>query len=557
MSSRPGRELFHRVGGTRRWVAIDATLGIITIGSAIGLTTMATSLLTRAALLGSTVSLSLMILGVRFFALTRVVGRYCERYLGHLGTFRVLTRLRVWLFARLLDADPRIVLDRRRGDVVTGLVDDIETMQDRLLRVSSPPLIAAGTLVIGCGVLVVIDVRTAVVLAGSFLVMALTLPALIHARTRTTAAQVIGIRAERLTEATELLDARETLEVWGRTDRLATTLGRFDVLEADVNRRLTRIRALLDGLVVLLTGSCVAAAVIVIDTPGPHDSGIWWLAAAPLITLASFEALAPLLMTPEHRARTDRAAARVLLIADDAAPAVGEAIDSDPLRSPVDPHLELRHVGFAFPDTDPVLVDASLSIPFGSTIAITAPSGTGKSTLVQLLLGLLQPDAGSISIGTIDASELRRCDRPVVAAVMQHDHVFDTTVRDNLLVGDGDASDIRLLEACEISGLTAFLEEREGGLDARIGPNGAALSGGERQRLMIARALVADAPILLLDEATENLEPELRATVVDAILDARRGRTTVLLGHDLDGITRCDATYDLVDGMVRTRRPSR
>ena len=159
-AKRPGHELFRRIGGTRRWVAVSAVLGIITIGSGIGLLAMATYLLTRSALLGAAASISLTILGVRFFAITRVVGRYCERYFGHLGTFRVLTRLRVRLFKSLLMNDAVVLADQRRGDIVSGLVDDVETMQDRILRVSSPPIIAFGTLLIGVTALVAIAVET-------------------------------------------------------------------------------------------------------------------------------------------------------------------------------------------------------------------------------------------------------------------------------------------------------------------------------------------------------------------------------------------------------------
>jgi ABC-type multidrug transport system fused ATPase/permease subunit len=130
---------------------------------------------------------------------------------------------------------------------------------------------------------------------------------------------------------------------------------------------------------------------------------------------------------------------------------------------------------------------------------------------------------------------------------MQDDHLFDTTIRDNLLVGDGDATDGQLLDACRTASLLPFIEARPGGLDAPIGPNGDELSGGERQRLMIARALLADAPILVLDEATEHLEPSLRSEVLDAILTSRKGRTTIMLAHEIDTVDGVDVTYDLID----------
>lgn len=282
-----GRELFRRIGGTRRWVAVSSILGIITIGSGIGLLAMATYLLTRSALLGAAASLSLTILGVRFFAITRVVGRYCERYLGHLGTFRVLTRLRVRLFESLLVNDAVVLADQRRGDIVSGLVDDVETMQDRMLRVSSPPIIAIVTLLIGVTALAAIAVETAVILAVCFLIATLVLPPLLRARTKNQAAELVRLRADRLTEATELLDGLETLSIWGREDLLIQTLDRFDLRETAVTRQLAITRALLDAAVILLTGTCAIAIVFALGSTNSTTGEIWWIAATPLIALAS------------------------------------------------------------------------------------------------------------------------------------------------------------------------------------------------------------------------------------------------------------------------------
>ncbi len=554
-AKRPGHELFRRIGGTRRWVAVSAVLGIITLGSGIGLLAMATYLLTRSALLGAAASISLTILGVRFFAITRVVGRYCERYFGHLGTFRVLTRLRVRLFKSLLMNDAVVLADQRRGDIVSGLVDDVETMQDRILRVSSPPIIAFGTLLIGVTALVAIAVETAIILAVCFLIATLVLPPLLRSRTKNQAAELVHLRANRLTEATEFLDGLETLSIWGREDLLVQSLDRFDRRETAVARQLAITRALLDAAVVLLTGTCAIAIVIALGSINVTNAEIWWIAATPLIALASFEALGPILATPEHRARTNEAAARILTLANLSVPAATELAPQRPidLEFPNNPAITIEDLSYSYPDNSPIFTNASLTIPFGSTVAIVAPSGTGKTTLLQLLLGFLPCRSDMISIGGIAPSEFASRNRPLVAAVMQFDHVFDTTLRDNLLVGDGDASDERLREVCAIAGLLPFLEARPGGLDAPIGANGDQLSGGERQRLMIARALLADAPILLLDEATEHLEPEMRASIVDAILAARAGQTTVILAHDIDAISRADVVYEISSEAFITR----
>lgn len=549
-SSHNGRRLFGRIGGTRRWVAVSSLLGIVTVGSGIGLVAMAAYLLTRSALLGSAASLSLTILGVRFFAVTRVVGRYCERYIGHLGTFRVLTRARVWLFTGLINSDVLARAGRRRGDVVTGLVDDVETMQDRLLRVSSPPLVAFGSLAIGVTALLAINATTAVILASAFLLEALALPSLLRARTASDAAGLVQLRAQRLAHATEYLDGLETLHVWGETNRFTDPLAEFDKSDAMFSHRLATGRALIDAAVIAITGICVLAVVVTIHSIDSTSAELWWLAATPLITLATFEALGPLLSVPEHKATTDAAAGRILELAAQTKRQTSSSTEAEtPHSASVDnPSIELVDVSFAFSSDRSVLRHASLSIPFSTTVAIAAPSGSGKSTLLNLLLGALECDSGKLRVGGLDPTQRRTDDRPLIAAVLQDDHLFDTTVRDNLLVGDGEASDSRILEVCEIAGLSSFLARREGGLEAQVGPDGELLSGGERQRLMIARALLASAPILVLDEATEHLEASLRAQIMTNVFEARKGQTTVVLAHDVAAIANADIIYDLVDG---------
>ncbi len=550
-----GRVLFRRIGGTRRWVAVSSLLGIITVGSGIGLVAMATSLLTKSALLGSAASLSLTILGVRFFAVIRVVGRYCERYIGHLGTFRILTRARVWMFSGLVNSDALLRSGRRRGDVVGGLVDDVELMQDRLLRVSSPPLVALGSVLIGSLVLAFIDARTALIVIVSSAVAALTLPGLLHARTSADAGALVELRAERLAHVAEQLDALETLTLWGQADRFTAPLAAFDRCDASLSRRLATRRALINAALVTITGVCVLALVLAIASIDSTSVGVWWFAASPLIALATFEGLGPLLSVPDHRGATDAAAHRILGYVPETSRAADELppVEVVPVSAFDRPSITVADVTFAYDAARPVLHHASLTVPFGSCIAIAAPSGSGKSTTLNLLLGELTCDSGVITIGGSDPRDLRSTDRPLVAAVLQDDHLFDTTIRDNLLVGDGDASDAAILHACEIAGLTDFLAHESNDLDAGVGPNGARLSGGERQRLIIARALLAHAPILILDEPTEHLEAALRARIMRTVFEHRSGRTTIVLAHEESILETADAVYDLVDGRFVVR----
>jgi ATP-binding cassette subfamily C protein CydC len=558
-SSTPARTLLRTIGGFRRWIAASAALGIITVGDGIGLIAMAAYLLTRSAFGGPAITLSLVILGVRFFAVSRVVARYCERYVGHLGTFRVLTRMRVWLYESLIPLSPAGLGDRGRGDIVTGLVDDIETMQDHLLRVSVPPIVAIGSLAIGGAVLTRLDPVLGTILVAVFVVTGLVLPELLHAATRNDAAALVRLQARRMTTTTEFLDGLTELVAWGRTDRLTIELAQLEALEAQIRRRLTIARAASSAVIIVLTGACAVAIIAVIPSLTRIAGRWYWFSAAPLVAIATFEALAPLVASRDTSARTDAAAARVLDIARSSAPDTTN--DALPRRGPIPtaPSIEFDHVDFRHRDGPVILADATFSIPFGQIVVVTAPTGIGKSTIGDLLLGFRDADSGRILLGGVDIHRIdridRSSDRPAIVAVLQNDHVFDTTIRDNLLVANGDATDDEMLAACVTAGFLDVIESRDAGLDDPIGEDGALLSGGERQRLMIARAVLADAPILILDEATEHLEPTLRRAVIDSVLATRTGRTTIVLAHDADAIDRADAVYRLEDGTLRPVQP--
>jgi len=549
-TNQSGRQLFRLIGGTKRWIALTSALGIVTIGAGIGLVAMAIYLLTKAALLGSAASLSLTILGVRFFAVTRVVGRYCERYFGHLGTFRVLTRLRVWLFSSLVRSDVLARSGRRRGDVVAGLVDDVEVLQDRLLRVSVPCVVALGVFIISCSVLLVIEPKTAGFLAVAFLLGAVLLPVLLRSRTLRAGGELVELRARRLAHAAEFLAGLETLHIWGQTQRFTLPLAEMDNEDALVTRTFAKARSFISAGIVAVTGFCVLAIVLSIASTNSETTQLWWLAATPLIAMASFEAIGPMLSMPEHKNSSDAAARHILALTQNDSALISDldAASTTQVTLNKQPTIELSDVSFSYTPHDRVFSGASLRIAFGSVVVIAAASGHGKSTLLNLLLGELACDTGEIRVGGRDPIDSSNDRRPTIAAVLQDDHLFDSTIRDNLLVGDGEATDEKILEVCGIAGLAHVLSTKDTGLDAPVGPNGELLSGGERQRIMIARALLAEAPILILDEAAEHLEAEMRTEIVNSILRKRSGLTTVFLAHDNSAIASADYVYDLIDG---------
>jgi ABC-type multidrug transport system fused ATPase/permease subunit len=263
-----------------------------------------------------------------------------------------------------------------------------------------------------------------------------------------------------------------------------------------------------------------------------------------LTAIASFEAVQPLALALQHL-DASQAAARRLFELIDSPPAVADG----PLPSPRprDYSLEACHVTFAYaPDEPPVLDDVSFSVPAGGRLAVVGPSGAGKTTLIYLLLRFWEYQEGSILLGGHDLRAYRADDvRAMMSVVAQDTYLFNGTLRDNLLLANADASDAQIEAAAHQAQLDTCIQALPQGYDTRIGENGYLLSGGERQRLAIARAILKDAPILLLDEATVHLDAVTEHEAMEALRQLMAQRTTIVIAHRLRGLQSVDAVLRL------------
>ena len=555
----PLRRVVDTMGALRWWIVAAAVLSAVTFGAAIGLISMSGYLVSRAALVDSTATLTLAIVGVRLFAVVRAVGRYLERYIGHLGTFRILTRLRVWFFTGIEPLAPAVLAESRSGDLLTRIVDDVESLQDLSLRVLAPPLAAVLAGGVGAAVLWSLDPTLVVVLVVFMVLTGVVLPVSTHRLGRAAADVLSARQAELNSTAVESVDAIAELVAYGREDLLGGRLAALTEQRRGAERRLATLRGLHAGLAGLLGGLaavCALAVAVPLVADGRLDGVL--LAVAPLAVIASFEAIAPLSGSVEHLDRSRAAARRLVELVDRAPTVVDRSGARWPAQADTRPALSgegsiiFDRVGFRYlPDRPEVLHGASFTIPAGARAAILGPSGAGKSTIPALLLRFWEPQEGSIRIDGVDVRDVPvDAARRAVAVVAQHDHLFDTTVRDNLRLGDAEADDDRLRAACGAAALDEWLASVPGGLDARVGEDGRRLSGGERQRLMIARALLAESPVLVLDEATAHLDAETTSRVLAGVAAWRRGRTTVHITHDAAPLGALDVVLRVHDGRI-------
>jgi len=542
------RRVLRLIGPERGWIVLAAVLAALTTGSGIGLIATAAYLISRAAIVESTAALGIAITWVRLFAVLRATSRYAERYVGHLGTFRIVTRLRTWVFRSLVPLGPAVLDDRRRGDLLTAVSDDVDELQDFYLRVAVPPLAAVVTTAIAAGVLGVLDMRLGVTMLGFLVVVGVVVPGLNRLAGRRAAVDAVDEHARIRSELVEGTAGLRELVVNGADDQWIERIAGLDQRLVRHQRRLAGVRGATNAAVAALgLGAALALLAIAVDAARRGSLDPVMLAIVPLVAITAVDAVAPLTSAAEHLERA-RAAARRIFALTDAPPEISEPSTR---REPVGAELDIDALTFAYPDDPPVLDRARLRVDAGSTVVITGPSGAGKSTLASLLMRLREYRSGSITLGGADLHELTSSTvRQHVALVAQHDHLFDTTIRDNLLLGDQDADDEQLAEALRVVGLDGWVASLPAGLATRVGEHGDRLSGGERQRLMIARAVLRNADVLILDEATAHLDPPTERALFRRLRAHRSGRTMIVITHDATAVEDADQIVELVDGRL-------
>ncbi|MBX0326244.1 thiol reductant ABC exporter subunit CydC, partial [Oscillochloris sp. ZM17-4] len=514
-----------------RAFALAVLLGLATVGSSVGLMATSAYLIARAALMPDIAVLSVPIVGVRFFGIARGLLRYAERYVSHRATFRLLAGVRAWFFAAVEPLAPAGLIDRRGGDLLASAVGDVEALEQLYLRVLAPPLVAMLVAGLTCGLLAIFSPQVAMAVLSLQMIAGLALPLLIRRQSRRPAAEAVARRAELLATLVEAIQGLPDLLALGAKGALLARVRCQGEALARAQERMAALRGLGNGLVGLM-GQLAAAAALLLGVPlvraGQLD-GVY-LALLALTAVASFEAVAPL-STALQSLELSLAAARRLFAIADTLPQV----TSEPTCSPVplDASVELDGLSFSYPGAaQPALRGVSARAAHGQRLLIMGPSGAGKSTLASLLLRFWDGYTGTIRIGGHNLRDYRAEDiRRMIGVVAQQTHLFSGTVRENLQIARPEADDANLDIVCQRARFDQVLARLPEGYDTWLGEQGARLSGGERQRLSIARALLKDAPILLLDEPTAHLDAEAEREVLAALAELQRGRTTLLISH--------------------------
>ena len=536
-----------------KWMlTLGVALAIVTLLASIGLLTLSGWFLSASAVAGfaGLYSFNYMLpaAGVRGTAITRTAGRYFERLVSHDATFRVLQHLRVTTFSKLLPLSPAGLARYRQGELLNRVVADVDTLDHLYLRVISPLVGALVVIVVVTLGLCLLDVHIALLLGGIMLATLFILPPLFYRAGKPTGEKLTRLRGEYRQQLTGWLQGQAELTIFGASRRYRAQMENTELNWHEAQRKQSELTALSQALMLLIGGGAVMAMLWMASggvgdnaQPGPL------IALFVFCALAAFEALAPVTGAFQHLGQVVASALRITQITGQQ-PEVQFSTTASEV--PAQLALRLSDVSFAYESqAQPALDHINLTIPSGAHVAVLGRTGCGKSTLLQLLTRAWDPAQGQILFNDMPLVQMSETAlRKTISVVPQRVHLFSATLRDNLLLAAPGAADEVLRGMLEKVGLQKLLEDE--GLNSWLGEGGRQLSGGELRRLAIARALLHNAPLMLLDEPTEGLDATTERQILDLLKKEMQDKTVLMVTHRLRGLADFDQIIVMDNGQI-------
>ena len=538
-------------GVSRPRLGVVVALGAV--ATSLGVALIATSgyLISRAAQRPPVLALTVTIVIVRFLGMSRPLARYIDRLVSHDLALRSLGTIRSRFFARIEPLAPGQLDGFRRGDLVARMVGDVDRLDGLYVRGLCPPLSGLAVAVVCVIAAAVMLPAAGVILAAGLAIAGLAVPALAARWSREPSARLAAVRAQLSSQLVELLRAAPEIVAFGAARSRAEAIAELDRELAALTRRDAVGAGLADALVMLaagLTTAAVLAAAVGARASGSLDPVL--VATVTLLALAAFEAITPIPRAARELAIITVAGRRVLdltsrrpLITDPGAPLPSPSRDAT---------IELAGVTARYPGSPrPVLEQVDLRLEPGGRVALVGPSGSGKTTVTNVLLRFLDPEQGALLFDGNDARDHRQSDvRAIFSLAGQGAHLFNSTIRQNLLLARPDATDDELRDVLARARLAAWVDGLPDGIDTLVGEEGRRLSGGQRQRLVLARALLPDAAVLVLDEPTAHLNAATAEALMSDVFAAAGDAAVLLITHRGEGLDAVDQVVALDAGRV-------
>lgn len=537
----------------RGWILISTMTGFSTVAAGVGLLGTSAYLIASAAFHPSIAELSVAVVGVRFLGISRGVFRYLDRLVSHHVNFRLLSILRIWFYDCLKLLAPARLIHYQRGDLLSRAIGDIDALDQFYVRAVSP-VISAIFATVGFSLLVGSwNVRLGWILAAGLSVTSFVLPALVYIFSRGPAKQLVDQRAILSQTMLDTLRGAAEMMVFQQQEEELTQINRVSLQTNRAQVGLAHSQGLSNGMNAVLTQGTVALMLLVgipLVRTGELD-GIM-LAVIVLITMASFEISIPIAQAAQFWESSLQAARRLFEMADQQ-PAIIEPVI--PVSVPEKPNILIRNLSFQYHGNLPLAADhLNINLSYGRKIALVGENGSGKTTILNLLMRFWDCQPGEILIDGIPVQEFSPKElRQRIGYVSPGGAIFQTTLRQNLLLANPGALDADLLRVLDSVQLGEWVQTLPDGLDTWLGASGLTISGGQLQRIQLARGLLMDAPIYLLDEPTTHLDVETENRLISLFRSIFQNRSLVWVTHRLVGLDWLDEILVLENGRVVER----
>ena len=503
--------------------------------------------------------------GVRFLSIMRTASRYGERLSTHEATFKLLTRLRVWAWRKVLPLSARNMQGLRQGELLNRLVADVDTLDHLYLRLLTPMLSALLMLAGLYQFVAWIDAKLALILCPSLLLIWLILPWIFYFLGRNPGIKQLESKRLLRIQILEFVQGLSEISLFGATERFRKQLSQSEANLLDSQRAMANVTAFSQAALILCHGMIVVLVLYVAASGiGEHQPPGPMLAMIVFMALACIEMLMPIAGAFQHLSSCVNAAKRVNELVEQTPGIVFNKQNETPVKRGA---LEFKESVFSYEDeSEEVLKGINLSIQPGEKVALLGPTGCGKSSLLSLITREWEANSGSLLLDGIEIEQYsQQALTDGLSIVSQRIYLFSGTLRNNLTLAQPDVADFatyaeqkaaeeindqRLLAVLDKVGLSA-LTEVENPLDVWIGEGGRQLSGGEKRRIGVARVLLRDAPLLLLDEPTEGLDKRTEREILSLLFEFAEDKSVLMISHRLTAMTKMDKIHLMEEGVLR------
>ncbi|MEJ2344574.1 MAG: thiol reductant ABC exporter subunit CydC [Gammaproteobacteria bacterium] len=539
-----------------RWMTAGAAVALVVVLSNVALLGVAgwfIAAMAAAGAAGGTMNYFTPAAAIRLFAILRTGGRYLERLITHEATLRFLSGLRVWFYRHVEPLAPAALQHYRGGDLLSRMGADIDALENFYLRTLAPVAVAVVAALAVFAFLSHYSWAVALADLGFLLLAGIAVPVMAHRLGRGPGKRMLETSSRLRVNVVDAVQGMGELVVFGAMERQQRRIAGLSRTLVDDQDRMSRVTGLGSALSGLFTNLAVwlvtlTAIALVRQQQVPAVD----LPMFALVALGSFEAVAGLPQAYQYLGHTLAAARRIFAVVD-TPPAIHEPPGPSP--QPSDCGLRLAGVRLRYGPAEPWALDGiDLDVAQGQRLAIVGSSGCGKTSLANALLRFWEYQDGAIELGGRDLSAYRTDDvRRLITLAPQRAHLFNATVRENLLLAKPAANHAELVAACTAAQIHDEIAALPQGYDTYVGEAGARVSGGQARRLAVARALLADTPILILDEPTEGLDATTAGRLMDALLDRPGGRTLIVITHRATGLERMDRIAVMENGRIVER----